>query len=141
MLRLALLVLSAGGALASFQPNSLIVLRVGDGVTPLLSAGAVPAARTAPVFLDNYDPAFAATPLNAGSPAVAGVVVAGNDYSMGSLTLGERDEGRAGPAGASAGLRNDGRSLAERAHSPHTFHLPPAPLKDAGARLGDRARI
>lgn len=141
MLRLALLALSAGGALASFQPNSLIVLRVGDGVTPLLSAGAVPAARAAPVFLDNYDPAFAATPLNAGSPAVAGVVVAGNDYSMGSLTLGERDEGRAGPAGASAGLRNDGRSLAERAHSPHTFHLPPSPLKDAGARLGDRARI
>ena len=96
MLRLACALALAGAAAATFQANSLLVLRVGDGVASLAATGAVPAAKAAPVFLDNYDPAFAAAPLNAGSPAVAGIVIAGNDYSMGTLTLGEPGDGQRG---------------------------------------------
>ena len=89
MLRLAVALALAGaaGAVGAFQANSLLVLRVGDGAAPLQSSGAVPAARAAALFLDNYDPAFPAAPLT--STPVPGVAIAGNDYTMGTLQLGE----------------------------------------------------
>jgi hypothetical protein len=105
--RLAALLALAAPAVAvtgAFPANTLLVLRVGDGAAPLLATGAVPAARAAGVWLDSIDPAFAATPL--ASLAVPGVVIAGNDYSMGTLQLGEGPAREQQPAGRSHARRS-----------------------------------